>query len=200
MQFEAECLIFEMRLRDAERTQGLEKFIQELQQSFPDKAQEIKELEHIILASKCPEIRFEFIKALGISKHDACIVNTSVLRSSFKYALYVILHEIAHQMQYSKYGEDFAQTIFVDDLSDQELAQILRKIELTADRYAVAKCKQILKKFDNTVPEVRGHYKGVSDAQLLSHIHNVRRAVQQRNLKNINDINEWIYNSIKIML
>jgi len=200
MQFEAECLIFEMRLRDAERTQGLDKFIQELQQSFPNKAQEIKELEHIILASKCPEIRFEHIKALGISKHDACIVNTSVLRSSFKYALYVILHEIAHQMQYSKHGEDFAQALFLDNLSDQQLAQLLRKIELTADRYAVAKCKQILKKFINDASDVRGFYAGTSDAQLLSHIHRVRNAVKQHKLDNINDINEWIYNSIKIML
>lgn len=200
MQFEAECLIFEMRLRDAERTKGLEKFIQELQQSFPDKSHEIKELENIILASKCPEIRFEYIKALGISKHDACIVNSSVLKNSFKYALYVILHEIAHQMQYSKYGEDFAQTIFVDELSDQELAQMLRKIELTADRYAVAKCKQIFKRFGNDAPEVRGHYKNVSDAQLISHIRTVRQAIQQHGMTNINDINDWIYNSIKIML
>lgn len=201
MHFETMLLALEARLQHNEQTKGLDAFMSQLNDAFPDKWRSFAALRSIILQSKCPEIRFESIRALGISMGDKCIISNSVLRSSFAHAVYVILHEIAHQMQYTKYGEDFAAAIFMHDIPDAQMVQMLRKIELTADRYAIAKGKQVLRNAGATdTPVARSMYKSVSDASLLSHIHNVRANVKKHNLNTIMDINEWIYNSIKSIL
>lgn len=201
MQFEAQLLALEMRLKPGSRTQNLDAFMQQLHQAFPNKQHALDALENIIIESKCPEIRFENIRALGISKGDVCIISHSVLNADFQHAMYVILHEIAHQMQYSKHGEDFAAGVFLHDLPDQQLINMLRKIELTADRYAIAKLKQIFSAAN--LPMVRvpmSMYKQVPDAMLHQHIQNTRRIIKQRNFTTIEQVNDWIYNSIKSIL
>ena len=201
MHFETMLLTLEMRLQHNEQTKGIDAFMNQLNDAFPDKWRAFAALRRIILESKCPEIRFENIRALGISMGDKCIISNSVLRSSFARAIYVILHEIAHQMQYTKYGEDFAAAIFMHDITDEQMIQMLKKIELTADRYAIAKGKQVLRNANAPdKPVIHSSYKSVSDASLLHHIHNVRANAKKHNLNTIMDINEWIYNSIKSAL
>lgn len=198
LQFEAHALMLEMRLRSGEETKNLDVFMQQLQQAFPGHENALDALKQVIIESKCPEIHFEKISALGISLTNKCVISTRVLHSSFNHAAYVILHEIAHQMQYTKHGENFAESIFLHDLSDDQLVYKLRKIELTADRYAIAKLKKIFRETNIDVANVpTSIYKSVSDASLLHHIKRVREQVKQRNFKTIEQANEWIYNSIK---
>lgn len=201
MQFDAQLLALEMRLKPGTRTQNLDAFMQQLHQAFPDKQQALDALENIIIESKCPEIRFENLAVLGISMADACIINQSILKTDFQNAMYIILHEIAHQMQYSKHGEDFAAGIFLNNIPDQQLINTLRKIELTADRYAIAKLKQIFNAARIPMTRVpQSIYKQIPDATLHQHIQKTRRAVKQHKLTSTQQINDWIYNSIKIAL
>lgn len=201
MHFETMLLSLEMRLQGDEQTKGLDVFMNQLNNAFHDKWRSFAALRKIILESKCPEIRFENIRALGISMGDKCIISDGVLRSSFAHAVYVILHEIAHQMQYTKYGEEFAAAIFMNEMADDQMIQMLKKIELTADRYAIAKGKQVLRNANiKDLPVTRSHYKSVDDAMLLHHIKNVRENAKKHNLNTIMDINEWIYNSIRSKL
>jgi hypothetical protein len=198
LQFEAHLLMQEMRLRPGEETKNLDAFMQQLHRAFPKYSNALDALRQVIIESKCPHVLFEPIKAYGISMADKCVINDRVLRLSFSYAAYVILHEIAHQMQYTKHGENFAEGIFLHDLPDEQLARMLRKIEMTADRYAIAKLKKILHESNIDAGEVpTSIYKYTPDIDLLSHIKNVRRQVKQHNFKTIEQVNEWIYNSIK---
>lgn len=193
-------IVYEMRLREGETTEGIVPFLGQLLDAFPDKFKAFKYIRKVIIDSKCPKIRFDRIAAGGLSTTTECIISTIVLNVDFNRALYVILHEIAHQLQYTKYGENIAHHLYTQDLPDDELIDGLIKIEQTADRYAIAKTRQICNLAGIPYENIEGSYSNVSRQYILHHLTTIRDAVKKHRFQTIEQINDYLYNSIKIKL
>lgn len=155
---------------------------------------------NFIVKSDCKEIGFEKMsnRSLGISKTDKCVISTKVLVLPIEYLLYIILHEVSHQYQYKKYGKDLVLDVYLDDLDLESAALKLLSIEKIADRLAIKKLKEILKtnKLESTQP-VKPRYLEVEEtSQIKNHIYKIRSGVRDKNLKTIEDINNYILDSI----
>ena len=59
-------------------------------------------------------------------------------------ALYIIFHEIAHQYQFKKYGADKMYECYTGDLSDEEAADLIKRVEEVADEFALKKVRQLI--------------------------------------------------------
>ena len=88
-------------------------------------------------------------RALGISKTDKCVISTKLLDLPIEYLVYVILHEVSHQYQYTKHGKDIALDVYLDNLNIDNAAQKLLKIEQIADRLAILKLNKLF--FNNNL-------------------------------------------------
>lgn len=190
---------FEARLQDNQTTEGIDAFIETLQNSIENESL-LNDIKSIIAFTKCPSISFEPLRgALGISKTDKCIINSQILNSDVVYILYVILHEIAHQRQYSKYGEDIATDIFLGNISSANAATKLLKIENTADRWAKKMVVQLCKKYgiyvqENSIPQA---YKQLSLQHAIQQVNIFRQYIKSNNIKTIEQANDLIHNLIK---
>lgn len=161
------------------------------------------DIKDFIDASRCPEIVFEPLRGgvSGISLSDKCVISTSTLGTTLYNALYVTFHEIAHQYQYSKHGERFVQDLYNDQMSIDDAAELLIKVELTADRYAINKVKQLYAKhMPNKKIFLRSYYKNVSKHYISKHLQQVRDDAKRSKLTDIEDINQMIYNTVKAHL
>jgi len=159
----------------------------------------IKEIKSFIELSGCPAIKFEPLRgALGISKTDCCIISSTVLHGPLDYLLYVVYHEVVHQYQYSKHGEDIALEIYLEKIPLKDAIKTLKRIENTTDRYAILKVKELYKKYiPEIVPNIAPYYKHVSDERFGSMIVYYRVLAKKNKLTNTADINNMIYNSIR---
>lgn len=160
----------------------------------------LMDLLEVIYKSGCPKIKFDGLTgALGISKADECILSTYILELSLPKMLYIILHEVAHQFQYTKHGEEFAQDIFFGDKSDLESAKDLLRIENIADRFAVRMTKHLLTKYK--IPfknyEVAPLYKSQTPLGISHHVSRMRNTIKMLDVKDIHILNDLLYNSLK---
>ena len=189
----------EARLQDNQTTEGVDNFIADLQITFPQYQNIMEDIKSVILSTKCPSIAFEPLRgALGISKHDKCIINTQILLNmNITYALYVIFHELAHQKQYSKYGEDIAADIFLDNISADEAAKKLLSIENTADRWSQMITTRILNKHGIKVDHIPMMYKNVSFNNVKLYVENIRKLIKTNRITTIEQANNLIYSMIK---
>ena len=188
----------EARLQDNQTTEGVDNFITDLQISFPQHQNIMEDIKSVILSTKCPSIALEPLKgALGISKHDKCIINTQILNMNITYALYVVFHELAHQKQYSKYGEDIAADIFLGNISADEAAKKLLSIENTADRWSQMITTRILNKHGIKVDHIPMMYKNVSFNNVKLYVENIRKLIKTNRITTIEQANNLIYSMIK---
>lgn len=195
------CTILESRRNDNETVEGLNVFLSRINKTFPDMPSDmLLDVKDFIDASGCPEIVFEPLRggALGISLSDKCVISTSALRVNLHRTLYVIFHEVAHQYQYSKHGEKFVQELYNDQMSIDDAADFLIKVELTADRYAINKVKQLYAKYmPNEKLILQSLYKNAGKQFIAAHLQQVRDMAKKSGLTDIEDINQMIYNAVK---
>jgi hypothetical protein len=181
---------------------GLSEFINNITESKPFLPKGlIKDLESFIINSGCTSIRFEDMssKALGLSNYDECILGYKLLKLQFEYVLYIVMHEVVHQYQYKKYGKDVALEIYKSNISLDEAVDKLLYLEKTADRLAIAKLKQLLKKHKVTSNvEIKPRYLNISNTDYFKkYVTEVRREAVKNNYTTIEDINSYMYNRIK---
>ena len=156
----------------------------------------IKEVKEFIRKSKCPSIRFEDLdpRIAGISKPDECVISTIVLQFPLEYFLYMILHEISHQYQYTKYGKDLVLDVYTT-LDLDEATDRLLEIESIADRLALLKMKSIFKSCDiplYVVPNPR--YLNMEDKTYMrNYVQTIKSDVIKYELSSIEEINNHIY-------
>lgn len=180
---------------------GLDEFINQLiikHVNVPDGV--FAELRAFIERSGCPKIKFEPIpRALGISKTDECIVDSSVINSPIQRVLYVILHEVAHQYQYKKHGKNLALKIYQNNIDIDEAATALLNIEQTADRLAIKKATEILNGNGIPIPTpISGYYLNKkSTTGMDTYIKDIRNEVKSKGYTTIEEINDYIYNKVK---
>lgn len=184
-------------------TEGLSEFIQTIYKKFPkyltDKEGVLQDLANFIINSGCPKIRFDNLYgALGISKTDECVIGNSSLNSGIANLLYVILHEVAHQYQYSKYGKDVVWDAYNSKIDMDKATDLLMNIEMVADRLAFLKANSILKNNDvKSNRPIKPFYTGMSKDYFKNYLSTLREEVKKRNFSSIEDVNEYIYNKLK---
>jgi len=144
--------------------------------------------------------RFENISATGLAVNGYCVINKDVLKSHPAVMMFVIFHELAHHYQYGKHGKDFAESIYTNDISkiDSDVEKLVW-IENVADKMAQNKTNYYIKKYDLGYPLITG--KGKSDkGELKSHVLRMKQMVLNMppEKRNIHDINEALYNFIKV--
>lgn len=198
-------LYSEARRVEGEKVQGLERFIEwiDLVKESEVSPELLGDVMSIIERSGCPSIRFEDLQgALGVSLTTACVVNSSTLNNPIQQLFYVIFHEIAHQYQYTKHGEEFAEAVYFGGGDPVVGARLLLKIENTADRYAYRIVKHLFEKHNLPFNKKTFYlaYKNMSPESISAYINNLRSTIRQNNLTNVHEVNDLIYNMIKAKL
>jgi hypothetical protein len=182
-----------------EGVEGLDQFINELKSKFPNHLELLDDLKAFIMQSGCPAIEFDELHgAQGISKTDKCVVNKSVLNSNLENALYIVLHEVSHQYQYTKYGKDVMWDAYSSNIDIDQAVDLLMNIELVADRLAVLKAIHLLK--SNGVTDhkpITPVYPAVSRNYFKMHITGLRNIVKEKGIDSIEGANEFMYNKLK---
>ncbi len=178
---------------------GLDQFMNELKTKFPDKLELLDDLKAFIMQSGCPAIGFDTLYgASGISKTDKCIIDTGALNKGIQNALYVILHEITHQYQYSKYGKDVMWDAYSSNIGIEEAVDLLMNIELVADRLAILKSTKLLKDHQvETKTAIKPYYSSMSRFYFKNHLENLRKVISSKGIESVEDVNELMYNKLK---
>ena len=190
----------EARRLDNEKVKGLDTFLSKLHIAFKDIPVDLLlDVKEFIENSRCQEIRFEPLNgALGIALTDVCIISTHALTASLQNALYIIFHEVAHHFQYTKHGERFVEELYFDRMNIDKAVDFLLKTEITADRYAINKVKQLFSiYFPNKPVLIKSLYKSQSREYIKNHLLAIRNVVKKQGLTTGEEVNQLIYNSVK---
>ena len=181
-------------------TRGLEDFLYGIHLNRLDVSSKLlNELGEFIKKSGCKQIGFERMsnRALGISKTDKCVISTKVFDLPLHYLIYVILHEVSHQYQYTKHGENMVLDVYLNDLNIDKAARKLLRVEQVADRFAIMKLNNILKNNNISADLVKSRYLEITDlTHIKNHITKIRSEVSSLNLKKIEEINDHILKTI----
>lgn len=196
-------LYSEARRVEGEKVQGLERFIEwiDLVKENEVSPELLGDVMSMIERSGCPSIRFEkLLGALGISLTTACIVSSSALNMPLQRLFYIIFHELAHQYQYTKHGEEFAEAVYFGEGDSIAGARLLLKIENTADRYAYKIVKHLFEKhgLPFNAKNFDLVYKHATPEGISTYIDNLRETIKTHNLTNVHEVNELIYNMVKV--
>lgn len=165
---------------------NIDEFLDNFCQIFP-KAESFKDkIKEFITKSGCKKIEFKPSYA-PTSLHNVVVITPECLNNtSIENALYVIFHEIAHQYQYRKYGDDFSYKLFIGAIPINDAVKILKKTENVADQFSIRKCREFAKLglIDiNKVPK-NGNYKNITDST-FAYILNMFNKVLENNIEKI---------------
>ena len=200
--YNMKILISEQQLKNIinEETNGLDSFIDLLEKRYP-KIVNFKDLiKSFIEESGCKHIEVNNIKmgAMGLALHDKVVINPIVFRFDLNAALYVIFHEIAHQYQYKKYGEDKMYEIYTGKMGMDDAVKFLRRTENVADQFSIRKCRELAKKglIDSVGLVDTGGYDNVTDIQLKTLLVKFRNMLRYDNITDPKKVSEYMYNYI----
>ena len=153
-----------------------------------------KDIQEFVHSSGCTTFEFLPLKSTvgGISAPDYCIISSNLDYIPLNVYLYIILHEIAHQFQYKKYGKTVALPVY-DSTPIEESLNILLFLESQADRLAISKLKQLNQKHNLNLDIPAYRYLGMKDtSRLKKYIEGIKKEVKSADLKDIESINEYI--------
>jgi hypothetical protein len=168
-------LLTEEQISLIEATGGLDSFVNRITEKFfnDDLEGDYKEFQQLldtsIEKSGCQKIDFgEFkINAGGVALRDNVVINDKLLNESMGTLLYVIFHEIAHQYQLRKYGEDIIYNIYLGNIDLTEGVPFIRKWETVADEYGIRKVREFISRgFVKNGDIPRAAYKDIQDWQI----------------------------------
>jgi hypothetical protein len=178
---------------------GIKEFLAELSRRSTDiSEQALHEIEAFAEDSCCPMIRFEDLKKTsGISKTDECVISTRIFEFPLEHQIRVIMHEISHQYQYKNHGKNIALDIYLSDTPLEHAAEKLLMLERSADRLAVMKTKQLLKKcgYSKSIFVIE---RSLDDRERMArHVQIIREEVARLGLSAIEDINGYLYDMVR---
>ena len=107
-----------------EETAGIDDFIQKIIATYPETENFIDKIKSFIEDSNCKKIevaRFKY-PALGLALHNGVLFNKTIFNQTLSNFLFIIFHEIAHQYQYKKYGDDKMYEFYLGDIDVKEAA------------------------------------------------------------------------------
>lgn len=191
-----------------EETAGLDLFIGQIVEKFPETEEYRDVIKSNIEKSGCHNIGFEPMSmSSGLSLHNRVVISSGLLEDGLKPnpnaladLMFVIFHEIAHQHQYNKYSKELIYDMYTGELETEGAVGFLRYIENVADQFALRKCRQL--QSIGVIPadmEVRdtGGYDHYTDKMFENYLNMLKGRVQKAGITDPDDISELIYNMIK---
>lgn len=183
-----------------ETTKRIENFIQTLDNRYQINPQLLQQITQFIENSGCQRIDFANFKhpALGVSLSTGVLINNMLLNHPLNFAIFVIFHEIAHQYQFKKYGAETMYSLYTQNISIDQAAKQMQRIEIIADAYAVKKTKQLQKQGLLSPGAIRGMYQQTPLSHFQQMIQHLLKEMKTKNIGTTPEqISEYFYNSVK---
>lgn len=190
-------LLYE-ELRNQEQVRGLDEFITRLVEKHPSLQNHQQILKDFIINSGVPEIKIMPLKmGLGAALTQFVLISPTMLSLPLENCLYGLFHEVAHQYQYKKYGDKLSY-IFLDFNNLKESAQFLKKIENTADNFALRKCRELAQKGIIQMDKVLkvGHYSHFTDKDFEWYLRKFQNMLKEKSINNLKDMDDMLYEFI----
>jgi hypothetical protein len=186
-----------------EEIEGIRPFLYRVMSTYPETEQYIDNIKSFIENSNCKKIEVSKFKfpAMGLAMHNGVLFNEAIFNYPLSSFLFVMSHEIAHQYQYKKYGDDKMYECYLGEISVKEAAETMKEVEIIADEFATRKLREFIKiglidKEDS--PFIKAMYRNVPISHFENLISKTRDDLNQKNLKNFEGITNYFYNMIKV--
>jgi hypothetical protein len=185
-----------------EETQGIESFLTQIMETYPNTERFIDDIETFIKNSNCKKIEIAKFKypALGLAVHNGVLFNEVIFKQELPDFLFIIFHEIAHQYQYKKYGDDKMYEFYLDETDVKDAAIEMKKIEITADEFANRKVREFVKLgfISATNGKTVSAYKDVPLSHFERLITQTKDMIKLKNVSGFNEIADLFYNIMKV--
>lgn len=186
-----------------EETEGIRPFLYRIMSTYPETEIYIDEIKSFIENSNCKKIEVSKFKfpAMGLALHNGILFNESIFNYPLSSFLFVMAHEVAHQYQYKKYGDDKMYECYLGEISVEDAAKAMKEVEIIADEFATRKLREFIKmgiidKDDER--KINAFYSSVPLRHFENLISKTRDDLKQKNLKNFEGITNYFYNMIKV--
>ena len=182
-----------------EETEGIDIFLDEIS-SKHNMSDELRDfVKQFIEESDCKRINFSGFKmpVMGLALESGVLINKMALNDTLPFLLFLIFHEVAHQYQFKKYGEDIMYNCYLGEISDTEAAEFMKHTEEIADDFSSRKIRQLQKLNligSYTPPQM---YKNVPIQQITMMINNYREDMRRKNIDSPKKVSEYFYNMVK---
>ena len=182
-----------------EETQGIDSFLDEIS-SKHNMSDALKDfVKQFIEESDCKRINFSRFKmgVMGLALESGVLINSVALNHPLPFLLFLIFHEVAHQYQFKKYGEDVMYDCYLGEISEREAAEFMKQTEEVADDFASRKIRQLQKLNligPYTPPQM---YKNVPIQQITMMINNYREDMIRKNIDSPKKVSEYFYNMVR---
>jgi len=184
-----------------EETEGIDSFINKIQSKY-ELSDELRQfIIDFIKNSDCKKIEFSDFKvndAMGLALHNGVLINNIALSRDINFLLFLIFHEVAHQYQFKKYGEDVMYNCYLGDISDDEAAKFMKRTEEVADDFASRKIRELQKRdmVDKSFkpPNI---YKNTPVGLIKMMVKSIRGEMKKNNVTSPEKISEFFYNMVK---
>jgi len=190
-------LLYESMYKD-ENVKGLGEFLYQLTEKHPSLIPHLALVRDFIIRSGCPEIKIMPLRmGLGASLKNFVLISPVLLNSPLEFCLYGLFHEIAHQYQYKKYGDQISK-IFLTDKNMEKNAMFLRKIELGADSYALKKCRDLARQgvLDGGKIRNAGVYSSFEEKDFKKYLKSFRKVIKLHNISDVSEMDDIFYEYI----
>ena len=186
-----------------EETQGIDSFLTQIMETYPETESFINDIEKFIKNSNCKKIEVAKFKypALGLAVHNGVLFNEVIFKQKLPDFLFIIFHEIAHQYQYKKYGDEKMYEFYSDEIDVKDAAIAMKKIEIIADEFANRKVREFIKLGFINGTNKKSRFSIYNDVP-LNHferlISQTKDTIRSKNISSFDEISEIFYNMIKV--
>jgi hypothetical protein len=192
-----------------EATEGLDEFLETLKNELKLSDELIDEVKSIFEKTDCKKVSFENLSGpMGLALHNKLVINIIVLdtkymsiygRNAITQTLFIIFHELAHQYQFKKYGEEKMMGLYLNEIPLDEAAESMAKYEAVADEFAIRKVRELQQKklLPMDVKARKGYGNYPSPQIFKGMLEKIRTELTRSGVDNIDKAAEYIYNMVK---
>ena len=185
-----------------EETQGIDGFLDRIVSKYPETQSYIGKIKSFIEDSDCKKVEVSKFKypALGLAVHNGVLFNEMIFYQTLPNFLFIIFHEIAHQYQYKKYGDEKMYEFYLGEINVKEAAIAMKQIEMTADEFASRKVREFVKLGLISQPNfpALSQYKNIPLSHFEKLINTTKESIKEKGITSFDKVAELFYNMVKI--
>jgi hypothetical protein len=185
-----------------EETANIDSFLNKIIARYPQTEKFIGDIKSFIENSDCKKVEVAKFKypALGLAVHNGVLFNEVVFNQPLPNFLFIIFHEIAHQYQYKKYGDDKMYEFYLGEIDVKDAAIAMKEIEMIADEFASRKVREFVKLGFISQPNNSAllQYKNVPLPHFEALISQTKQTIKDKGVSSFDDIADIFYNMIKV--
>jgi len=183
-----------------EETERVDGFLNEISSVY-DISDELRDfIKKFIDESNCERIdftNFKMVGVMGLAIKSGVLINKIALTRSLPFLLFLVFHEIAHQYQFKKYGENIMYNCYIGDISEIEAAEFMKHTEEVADDFASRKIRELQKL--NLIGDYKPiqMYRDLPIQQITMMVNRYRDDMKMNNIDSPEKVSEYFYNIVK---